>query len=310
VTWGRLAARDAATAPNRTAPIALVRRRDLAWLLASRDGLGDAQLSAAAREVVTFLREAGASFVDDIVHGARRLRAEVEDALWELVGAGRVTGDGFAGLRALVSATGARGPTRARWHARWVRRQGDATRTSVAVGFGAGRWAVLRPPSTSLGDEETTEALARQYLRRYGVVLREALAREPQAPPWRELLRALRRLELRGEIRGGRLVAGFVGEQFALPEALESLRAMRRANDNGQARRDEIVHLSACDPLNLAGILTPGDRVAATLGNRLVLRDGVPEPAALSSGPVRAPRPARRSSLLPTPPSPGQSDLA
>ncbi len=270
ITWGRLAARDAAAAPSRVAPIALVRRRDLAWLLATRDGLDDAQLSAPARDVLTFLRGAGASFVDDIVHGARRLRAEVEDALWELVGAGRVTGDGFGGLRALVSATGARGSTRSRWHARWARRNGGG-----AGALGAGRWAVLRPPPNTLGDDETTEALARQYLRRYGVVLREVLAREPHAPTWRDLLRAYRRLEMRGEIRGGRLVAGFVGEQFALPEALEALRAARR-----EEKRGNVVRLSACDPLNLAGIITPGERIPATLSNTVILRDGVPEPSA------------------------------
>ncbi|MEO5769245.1 MAG: DEAD/DEAH box helicase, partial [Polyangia bacterium] len=257
ITWGRLAARDAANAPSRVAPIALVRRRDLGWLLATREGLDDEQLSAPARDVLRVLRDQGASFLDDIVHGASRLRGEVEDALWELVGAGRVTGDGFAGLRALVSATGGRGSTRARWHARWSRRfpsQGGSGGGSGGVG--AGRWAVLRPPPSTLEEDETTEALGRQYLRRYGVVVREVLAREPRPPTWRDLLRVYRRLEMRGEIRGGRLVAGFVGEQFAAPEALESLRAVRR-----DAERGQILRLSACDPLNLVGILTPGDRV-------------------------------------------------
>jgi len=265
VTWGRLAAREAASAPNRTATIALVRRRDLAWLLSPRDGMEDVLLSAAARDVLAFLREAGASFTDDIVHGARRLRSEVEDALWELVGAGRVTGDGFAGLRALVSATSHRGGMRARWHARWTRRQPNDG------GGGAGRWAILRSAAPAPEEEDRHEALARQYLRRYGVVVREALAREPQAPPWRDLLRVLRRLEMRGELRGGRMVAGFVGEQFATPEALESLRAIRRAPPALPP-----LTLSACDPLNLAGILTPGDRLPATLSNHLHLENGVP----------------------------------
>ena len=269
------------------APIALVRRRDLAWLLTPRDGLDDAQLSAPARDVLNVLREAGASFLDDIVHGARRLRAEVEDALWELVGAGRVTGDGFSGLRGLVSATGARGSTRARWHARWSRRQGG-----VGSGGGgasaSGRWAVLRPPPSTPDEDETTEALARQYLRRYGVVLREVLAREPHAPTWRDLLRVYRRLEMRGEIRGGRLVTGFVGEQFAVPEALEALRAVRR-----DPKRDSIVRLSACDPLNLAGILTPGERTPATLSNTIVLRDGVPEALVPTGANTKIALPAR-----------------
>jgi len=120
-------------------------------------------------------------------------------------------------------------------------------------------------------DEDRIEALARQYVRRYGVVFRDLLGREAQAPPWRELVRVYRRLEMRGELRGGRLVAGFVGEQFAAPEALESLRALRR-----EPKRGEVVRLSACDPLNLVGVITPGARVPATLANTVVFRDGVP----------------------------------
>jgi ATP-dependent Lhr-like helicase len=272
ISWGRLAARDAASAPSRVAPIALVRRRDLAWLLAPRDHLDDSQLSPTARDVLQALRTSGASFIDDLVHDARRLRAEVEDALWELVGAGRVTGDGFGGLRALFSSTGARGSARARWVSRWSRGRGTGGTPAT------GRWAVLRAPAEAPGEEETTEFLARQYLHRYGVVVREVLTREPHAPPWRDLLRMYRRLEMRGEIRGGRLVAGFVGEQFALPEALESLRATRK-----DQTREQVVRLSACDPLNLGGILTPGERVPATLSNTVTLRDGVPLPASESA---------------------------
>jgi ATP-dependent Lhr-like helicase len=273
VAWGRLASREAGGTPNRSAPVALVRRGDLPWLRvpeatldaeASADGRA---LSAPARDVLAFLEAAGASFLDEIVGsagaaGAGRLRAEVEDALWELVSAGRVTGDGFAGLRALISATQSRGSARARWHARWARRAGGPV--------GAGRWSLLRAPAVD--DETRTEELARQYLKRYGVVFRDLLARETHAPPWRDLLRVYRRLEMRGEIRGGRFCAGFVGEQFALPEAVEALRAVRK-----EPRRGEIVRLSACDPLNLVGILTPGPRVPATLANTVVLVDGVPQ---------------------------------
>ena len=295
ITWGRLAARESAAAPSRVAPVALVRRRDLAWLLSSREGLDDAQLSAAAREVLNFLRSVGASFLDDIVQGAHRLRSEVEDALWELVGAGRVTGDGFAGLRALVSVTGGRGSTRARWHARWSRRaHGGGGLAAFGGPLGAGRWAVLRPPPETLDEEQRNEALARQYLRRYGVVVREVLSREPQAPSWRDLLRIYRRLEMRGEIRGGRLVAGFVGEQFAAPEALESLRAVRR-----DPLRGETVRLSACDPLNLAGILTPGDRISATLSHSILFRDGAPQGEAPDEG---APAGGRGSGTAVRPP--------
>jgi len=266
VTWGRLERREAGGAPNRAAPVALVRRGDLPWLRVPDAPDGEAAdgaaLSAPARDVLAFLEAAGASFLDEIVAGAGRLRAEVEDALWELVSAGRVTGDGFAGLRALISATQSRGSARARWHARWTRRAGGPV--------GAGRWSLLRAPTV---DEETrTEELARQYIKRYGVVFRDLLARETHAPPWRDLLRVYRRLEMRGELRGGRFCAGFIGEQFAAPEAVEALRAVRK-----EPRRGEIVRLSACDPLNLVGILTPGPRVPATLANTVVFVDGVPQ---------------------------------
>jgi len=224
--------------------------------------LTEGALSVQARDVMTFLEDHGASFLDEIVAGAGRLRAEVEDALWELVSGGRVTGDGFAGLRALISATQSRGGARARWHARWNRRAGGPV--------GAGRWSLLRSPAAT--DEERTEKLARQYVRRYGVVFRDLLARETHAPPWRDLLRVYRRLEMSGELRGGRFVGGIVGEQFAAPEAVDSLRAIRK-----EPKRGEIVRLSACDPLNLVGILTPGPRVPATLANTVVFVDGVPQ---------------------------------
>src|SRR5205814_8998308 len=130
------------------------------------------------------------------------------------------------------------------------------------------------------------EALARQYVRRYGIVFRDLLGREAHAPPWRELLRVYRRLEMRGELRGGRMLASFVGEQFAAPEALEALRAVRR-----DARRGVKVRLSACDPLNLIGVLTPGPRIPPPLAGAVMLEDGIPvsdaaEPLILSPGAV------------------------
>ena len=293
VSWGRLAARPAGGTPSRAAPIALVRRADLPWLLAPEAGLPpeDDGLSPAARDVVAFLGRAGASFQDEIIAGTRRLRAEIEDALGELVSAGRVTGDGFSGLRALISATQTRGGARARWHARWSRRTG-------AGAVGAGRWSLLRSPGAPaplpedsperrLADETRHEALARQYIRRYGVVFRDLLARETQAPPWRDLLRIYRRLEMSGELRGGRLVGGFVGEQFAHPDAVDALRATRR-----EPKRGEIIRLSACDPLNLVGIITPGPRVAAAQPNVVIYEDGVPQlpaPATASDSPAAWP---------------------
>jgi ATP-dependent Lhr-like helicase len=292
LAWGRLAPRESAMAPSRAAPIAIVRRRDLHWLLVpgDTDPDGDAGLSAPARDVLRFLREAGASFLDDIIQGAHRLRSEAEDALWELVSAGRVTGDGFAGLRALISATLSRGGARARWHARWNRRAGAPA--------GAGRWALLRAPQPPPDEDDLLEAIARQYVKRYGVVFRDVLARETRAPAWRDLLRVYRRLEMRGELRGGRLVAGFVGEQFAAPEALESLRAIRREPGKG-----EIVRISACDPLNLVGIITPGPRVPATLTNSVLFKDGVPQLAAADEPPAHT---ATLGSLA----MPARADLA
>ncbi|WP_437281707.1 DEAD/DEAH box helicase [Sorangium sp. So ce375] len=273
VAWGRVVPRDAA-APTRAAPITLALRRDLPWLLAPREAEGappPASLSEAAQGVLSFLTRAGASFFDDIAVGAGRSRDEVEEALWELVAAGLVTGDGFAALRSLLGGGGGAAVALGAGRLRGVARRGGPV--------ASGRWSLLRsrPDALALaaGDAgeaaDVVEALAHQYLRRYGVVCRELLAREPRPPAWRDLLRVYRRLEMAGQLRGGHLVAGFVGEHFALPEALDALRAVRREPLSG-----EIVQLSACDPLNLVGIVTPGPRVPAVLGNVVIYRDGVP----------------------------------
>lgn len=269
VAWGRLAPRaSAAAAPTRVAPISLVLRRDLPWLLENveRTGAGpnsgDEGLSEEARKVLLLLGTAGASFFDDIVRGTRLARRDVEEALWELVSAGRITGDGFAGLRGLL------GPAR---NSQQAKRFGRG-----APVFAAGRWSLLRAPVVMNPDEATDEAdpverFARQLLRRWGVVFREIVAREARAPAWGALARVYRKLEMRGEIRGGRLIASFVGEQFALPEALEALRAIRN-----EPLRGETVRLSGCDPLNLVSSIVPGERVPATIGSTVVLRDGMP----------------------------------
>jgi len=266
VTWGRLAPRaSAGAAPTRAAPISLVRRADLGWLLAGAEpGVAAAEdeagLSEAARKVLAVLSAMGASFFEEIVRGAALDRIEAEEALWELVSAGRITGDGFAGLRGLIGSPG--------------RSRGGAKRFSRgAPVLAAGRWALLRAPfvveGEASGGPDPVEAFARQLLARWGVVFKDLLSREARAPAWRDLLRVYRRLEMRGEVRGGRLVASFVGEQFALPEALEALRAIKRAEPSGEALR-----LSACDPLNVVGILVPGEKVSAVMGNEVVLRDG------------------------------------
>jgi ATP-dependent Lhr-like helicase len=213
-------------------------------------------LSTAAADIARHLGDRGASFLPDIARATGRLPAEVEDALWELVSRGLVSGDGVAGLRTLLA--GARRPAR-----RLRALPGGRPRH-----LPAGRWALWAqdaPPEE--GDRR--EAVATQLLRRYGVVFRELLARERGLPPWRELVRVLRRWEAQGRIRGGRFVAGFVGEQFALPEAVEALRAVRRAEPDAA----EIL-VPAADPLNLVGILVPGDRTSPLTATWIAYRDG------------------------------------
>ncbi len=273
VAWGRPSPRaSAGGAPTRAAPITLALRRDLPWLLAEPSEeqappLGDEGLSPAARRVLGMLGMAGASFFEEIVRATGLARTEIEEALWELVSAGRITGDGFAGLRGLL------GPS-----ARARARSTPKRSSRGAPVFAAGRWALFRAPTIQEAPHEggadpaaSIEAQARQLLRRWGVVFRELFTRESRVPAWRDLVRVYRRLEMRGEVRGGRLVASFVGEQFALPEALEALRAIRKA-----PLRGEVVRLSACDPLNLVGTILPGERVPSTLSHFVTYRDGMP----------------------------------
>lgn len=271
------------TAPTRNAPLAVVAREELGVLLAAaelraNDGGESLRLSRAARDVLEVLRRDGASFLGDVARATGLLPSAAEEALWELVARGIVTGDGFAGLRTLLTPEEKRRPER---RLRALRGGRAATRT-----LPVGRWALLRPRGA--GDEATValdprdprveqridanaEAMARVLLRRYGVVLREMTLREALAPPWRHLLGALRRMEARGEVRGGRFVSGLIGEQFALPEAVEALRATRRQQDDG-----EVVLISAADPLNLVGILTPGARIPATSGQVIAFQRGIP----------------------------------
>jgi ATP-dependent Lhr-like helicase len=243
VMWARLSAHPAFAPvaegqrprrirPTKLSPIALFQREHAATLFAERPFERRA-LSSAAADVYDEIERRGAPFFADIVRGTNRLPAEVEEALWELVAAGLATADGFDALRALTD------------RRRRLGEKGLRARPRSA----GGRWSLV--PATSGGFD--TDAFARRLLLRWGVLFRDVIAREALAPPWRELLTCLRRMEARGEIRGGRFVAGFVGEQFALPEAIEALRAARR---NGET--DEAVTLSAHDPLQLAGALVPG----------------------------------------------------
>jgi ATP-dependent Lhr-like helicase len=281
VSWARLRARGASAAgaeraatPVRTTPIALLLRRHAPLWRALSAGGEAVRPTGGAGVVAAFIAEQGASFFDDIVAGAGLLRAQVEEALGELAALGLVTSDSFAGLRALLV------PSARRKTSPGVRRR----RSTVAYGMeGAGRWALLRAGKSGReASAEAVEHVARTLLRRYGVVFWRALEREAGwLPPWRDLLRVFRRLEARGEIRGGRFVAGFSGEQYALPEAIGLLRETRRTDG-----ADEWVSISGADPLNLSGILTPGARLPALAGNRLLYRNGLPV-ASLAGGDVR-----------------------
>jgi ATP-dependent Lhr-like helicase len=261
--WQRLPSGDGSSrkaAPVRATPIVLLPREQAAHWQAAADH--DPDLSGAAHAVLDALRAHGASFFVELVADSGQLRSQVEQALGELVSHGLVTSDGFAGLRALIAP--------AEMKARRLRRGG--LQAAFANLEGAGRWSLVRPRRAAETPEPAArnEHVVRTLLRRYGVVFRKLLEREPSLPPWRELFYVLRRLEARGEVRGGRFVSGFSGEQFALPEAAGSLRRHREDADAA------LVTVSACDPLNLTGILLPGERVPATPGNRVLFRGGVP----------------------------------
>ncbi|HJT89348.1 MAG TPA: DEAD/DEAH box helicase [Bryobacteraceae bacterium] len=227
VTWGRLSPHPAfereidelrRVRPTRVAPLAIFLREDASWLLATPQPSSRESLSHAAHDVLAVLEARGASFFADLTRESRRLASEVEDALWELVAAGLVTADGFENLRALLDPK---------------RRRGEGRGRTARPRHAPGRWALLRHSAPA--PDGNAEAFARQLLLRWGVVFRDAAYREPLAPSWRDLLGAYRRMESRGEIRGGRFVAAFIGEQFALPEAVDLLRAIRRTGETSAA---------------------------------------------------------------------------
>jgi ATP-dependent Lhr-like helicase len=188
------------------------------------------------------------------VRATGKLKSEVETALWELVAAGIVTADGFDNLRSLIDPK---------------RRAGSGRGRFARPRHSSGRWSLLYTDQVA-DRSKAVEATCWMLLKRYGVVFRDILARETILPKWRELQVAFRRLEDRGEVRGGRFVDGFLGEQFALPLAVESLRAARKTEPSG-----ETITLSAADPLNLVGIVVPGERIPAISGRTVMLRDGV-----------------------------------
>jgi ATP-dependent Lhr-like helicase len=250
VAWGRLT--PGSKAPLRSSPIAVMPRENVGKWGVEKAPVVD--LSSEAKAVAEALQTRGASFFHELTRTTRLLASTVERGLAELAGAGIATADSFAGLRALLA------PPEKR----------------KALVETAGRWSLLNSESN-----DDVEAIARTLLKRYGVVFRVLLERESHLPPWRELVRVYRRLEARGEIRGGRFVAGFGGEQFAAPDAVGRLRAVRKSEKSG-----ELVVLSAADPLNLVGILTPEARVAAILRSRILFQDGLPI-AAVEGGQLR-----------------------
>jgi ATP-dependent Lhr-like helicase len=267
VGWGRLSPHPATledsasgrrrVIPTSVAPITFFIREEADWMMPQHAASQQPEargLSEGARQVLDFLRQRGASFFADIVRGTDKLKAEVETALWELVAAGIVTADGFDNLRSLIDPK---------------RRAGQGSGRSARPRHSSGRWALLYTDQ-AVERNRAVEATCWMLLKRYGIVFRDLLARETNLPKWRELQVAYRRIEDRGEIRGGRFIDGFIGEQFALPVAVESLRAARKLPP-----MQEIITLSAADPLNLVGIIVPGDRVPAISGKIVSFRDGV-----------------------------------
>jgi ATP-dependent Lhr-like helicase len=254
-------------APTRQAPLALLLREDLHLFQSERaiPWSSVEGLSREARDVAAYLEQRGASFLNEIARGTGHVPAAVEDALWELVARGLVTGDGIAGLRVLLQPEVKRRNPRHRLRAI---RGGRLPQRLMPVG----RWALWGAgEGEGAPAAERAEVIARQLLRRYGVVFRDLLGRENHLPPWRILLGVYRRLEARGEVRGGRFIGGFVGEQYALPEAVEALRAVRKTQASG-----EVVLVSSGDPLNLVGVIIPGGRISPFSNQLIAYRDGVP----------------------------------
>ncbi len=274
VCWGRLSPHPRLSqsgdmdrrriVPTSIAPISLFPREDSDWLMKGvRDGTTTipaepiSQLSPVAQDLHGVLTQQGASFFNDLVRITHYLQTEVEQGLWELVAAGFATADGFDNLRSLMDPH---------------RRRAEGRERARRPRHAAGRWSLLRQAdSRQLSAASASEQVAHQLLRRYGVVFRDLLARESLVQSWRDLLVQYRRMEMAGEVRGGRFVSGFTGEQFALSEAVEALRAIRKMS--GASSHE--IKLSATDPLNLAGVILPGPRVPAVPTNFLVLKDGV-----------------------------------
>ena len=294
IGWGRLypPARDPEKARptasiTRLAPVSLFLREDLPWLLETSRDVDESSLSSPAAEVLTILRARGALFATDVLADTRLLPAELDSVIGELVSRGFLTADGFAGLRKIArTETDDESQSKSRRSTRSVTRRRSAS--------GVGRWSLWRGQTDSAETDpalpndaralrrEVAEQWAWQLLRRWGVVFRDLLAKEAGAPPWWELVQVFRRLEARGEVRGGRFVTGVAGEQFALGD---TVRQLRRLRDQGLSDGDELLTISACDPLNLVGVLSNHSRVPSRPNNTVVLLNGRPV-ARVESGAV------------------------
>jgi ATP-dependent helicase Lhr and Lhr-like helicase len=282
VSWGRLSVRDTlsmrpedlagsdpsperasrASRPSRATPITLALRDDLSWLLrAARGDLAPAEPDpGSSLDVLSALRSRGALFRHDLAEVTGRSPAEIDQGLWDGVARGLITADGFRAIRSLLR----RGSRQ-----QFPQRRGLRRGLRGTTGGASGRWSLLPNPLSGCDKDELAETVAEQLAARWGVVFHDLVARENLAVPWRDVLWAFRRMEARGTIRGGRFVTGFSGEQYAHPDAIDILRAVRK-----KPRSGEQIAISASDPLNLTGVVLPGPRIPAVSANTIVLTDG------------------------------------
>jgi ATP-dependent helicase Lhr and Lhr-like helicase len=270
VAWLRLTPRacddSAISVPSKATPTAVVLRTDLPWLLAAARGSDEAPdaVNGTTGALLEVLRQRGASFLAELAAATRRPSHEIERALWDGVARGLVMCDGFAAIRSLIKVRRAQ-TAPAPWRFSTLRR-----RPPMSAGI-AGRWSSVPAPDFDIDRHDLAEAVAEQLLNRWGVLFRDLALRDGLRLPWREVQWALRRLEDRGLVRGGRFVGGFSGEQYALPAAVEQLTRVRRA-----PRTQERVVVNATDPLNLVGIIVPGETVPAIRTNQVEFVDGLP----------------------------------
>ena len=250
VGWGRFSSPSASSIrksiPGTAAPITFFMREDCDWLHQKNPAEQQSLFTPEASAILNALKQYGASFISDLVRISKLRKKEVETALWELMTLGFVSADGFDSLRSLL---------------------GEGKKVIGTHRSGSGRWSLLFPHDIP-ESEANAEAVCKMLLYRYGVVFRDMVQRETLIPRWRDLLLTFRKMEDRGQVRGGRFVSGFVGEQFALPLAVDSLRAIRRTDPSG-----EIVTVSAADPLNLIGIIVPGERIPAIARRPVTFQD-------------------------------------